>query len=871
MSLLDAPLTRLTLATSDHLLQVRRFHVDESMNGLFRVVLEAVSPRPEIDLSPIVGARAEFAFVASHDRRFRGLVSDMTFVRIADDAQGLATYEIAIVPTLWRLTQRSGNRLFQHASIPEIVKRLLDEWKIVHEWEVDGAAYPKLELRTQYGESDFGFMSRLLEEAGISFWLRDAGDDDATLVLGDAPHANATRAGLPLAFVDEVAQAFAGRTEFVTNVRLREVSKPGRLTLRDHDPSRPRAALFASVESSREAERAHEQFAFAPGSGLHETGARPGSTTTPVADDLGVARQTDERVKEEARRRLASLHVERRVLTLETSVNDLSPGVVFQIAEHPREDISGDQRFLVVGARFEGEIAKAEEWRFSASALSAKEPHRPARRTQKPRMYGLQTAVVVGEGPSSGPRTKLQGGVGALSTTALDEGLTSAKLVDEDIYVDEHGRVRVQFPWDREHDLGSDSSTWMRVSQGWAGVGYGMFAIPRVGHEVLVAFVDGDPDCPMVVGRVHNVREPVPFSLPENKTVSTWKSASSPGGDGFNELRFDDAAGREHVFLQAQRDMDRLVKNDLKEAVGGNGMRFVQGTDSSAVGSVRTQFTNLDDVDVTGLNRASYVGLNRAASVGAEDSLMVGSRWSVTIARGLTRRLLAEIETAAQSLGTTLRSAATSAMGGIQTDPKVPASSAALASFGAAAFARLRDVGSLLSNFKLDPGPPPTSIEVVDRRITFTTGEASIVLDGPNVTISAQGVVAVHAHDNISILGEREVALGARGKAAVVSATDEVVLQAAKNLHLNPYGGGGLAPIRTPQGEAGGEAVKYDPCPDCGAPRVEGTKHTCATTEEPAEVARSLAKSALEAPLSKDDRALVEALAKAVLDSGEGP
>ena len=439
------------------------------MNGLFRVVLEAVSPRPEIDLSPIVGGRAEFAFVASRDRRFRGLVSDMTFVRVADDALGLATYELVIVPTLWRLTQRRGNRLFQHASIPDVVKQILDEWKIVHEWEVDGAAYPNLELRTQYGESDFDFVSRLLEEAGISLWMRDGGDDDATVVLGDAPHTNPTRAGQPLAFVDEVAQAFAGRAEFVTSVRLREVSKPGRLTLRDHDPSRPRASLFASAESLREAERAHEQFGFVPGVGLHETRQSAGTTMTPVADDLGVSRHTDVRVKDEARRRLDALHVDRRVVTLETSVNDLSPGVVFQIAGHPREDLSGDNRFLVVCARFEGEIAKAAEWRFSTTAVNGRDPYRPARRTAKPRMYGLQTAVVVGDGASSGPRTKLQGAVGALSATAMDEGLTAAKLVDEDIYVDEHGRVRVQFPWDREHDFGSDSSTWMRVSQGWAG------------------------------------------------------------------------------------------------------------------------------------------------------------------------------------------------------------------------------------------------------------------------------------------------------------------------------------------------------------------------------------------------------------------
>lgn len=860
------------------------------MSGLFRVELEAVSPRPEIDLSKLVGSNAEFAFIANGERRFRGLVSDMSFVRIADDALGLASYQLVIVPTLWRLTQRRGNRLFQHESIPEIVTRLLGEWQITHAWEIDAGAYPKLELRTQYDESDFDFMSRLLEEAGIAFWLKDSGDEDATLVLGDAPHANDARPGLPLAFVDEVVQAFSGRTEFVTNVRLREVSLPGRVTLRDHDPMKPRVPLFASGESNRSAERSHEQFWFAPDASLHELGATPGSTVTPVADDLGVARHAADRLRKEADLRLASIHAERRVLTLETSVNDLAPGTVFKVAGHPRDDISGDHRFLVLGSRFEGEVAKAEDWRFSAVAVDASHAYRPPRRTKKPRMFGLQTAVVVGENTPTEASAVLPGGVGVLSETALDEKRAIGRLVDEDIYVDEHGRVRVQFPWDREHSFGQDSSIWMRVSQGWAGVGYGMFAIPRVGHEVLVAFVDGDPDCPMVVGRVHNVREPAPFALPENKTVSTWKTASSPGGDGFNELRFDDAAGREHVYLQAQRDMDRLVKNDAKEAVGGNSTHFTQGVSSSAVGAVRTQFTNLDDVEVTGLNRTAYVGLNRASSVGVEDSVTVGSRWSVTVARGLTRRLVTEIETAAQALGATLRGVATAAMGGIQRDPLVPASSSALAGFGTAAFAQLRNVGDALRAFKLDPGPPPTSIEVVDRRITFTTGEASIVLDGPNVTISAQGVVAIHAHDNISLLSEGEVAVGARGKAALVSATDEVILQASKDLHLNPYSGGDLSRVETPSGKAGGKAVSYELCDDCGAPRLEGGEHECIDEDAPrdtggtsveapdregssadvddfvggaSEAAMDALKNAATQALSKDDASYLDALSKA--------
>ena len=257
----------------------------------------------------------------------------------------------------------------------------------------------------------------------------------------------------------------------------------------------------------------------------------------------------------------------------------------------------------------------------------------------------------------------------------------------------------------------------------------------------------------MIVGSVHNEAQSVPFPLPENKTVSTWKTASSPGGGGFNELRFDDARGRKHVYVQAQKDMDQLVKNNSKESVGGDRSRFVQNDDGVAVGHDRTKFVNMNELEATGLNRVQFVGLNHTRAVGAEESTQVGTRWSVTVARGMTTRMVKELDRLANSLGGVMRAAATSTLGAIDTDP----------------------------------GPAPTSIEVVDRKITLTTGEASIVLDGPNVTITAQGAISFHSMGDTVVLAERELALAGREKVALVSATDDLILQAKKDLHLNPY------------------------------------------------------------------------------------
>ncbi len=822
---------RVSFENADPSLSVRQFRVEEVMSGLFRIAVRATSPRESLDLSSFVGRRAELQLSGTRERAWRGLCTEMALARIAEDDEGLATYEIAIAPSAWRLTQRRGNRLFQHLSIPEIVDRILGEHGLTRAWRVKSDDHPRLELRTQYDETDLTFVARLLEEAGISFWFEDEGDGDATLVLGDAPQSNEPRAGQPIRFVDETFQAQAGRHELVTRVQLREQSRPGKVTLRDYDFWRPKRALFAGATSDRAEEQTHEQYHHAPGKFLRETGAPAGSTDTPVADDVAVARFVDDFGAQTAQRMVEALHADRRTVAFETSVNDLSPGRIFRIAGHPRDDVSGERGLLVTASVLEGEVAKPSEWRFAATAVHADHPYRPARATPRPRIFGLQTAVVVAGGTASGlgqalgvatqiasaAANVLPGALGEAAGAVAAAGSAASHFANQEIYVDERGRVRVQFPWDRENHNDSRSSIWMRVSQGWAGGGYGLFTIPRVGQEVLVAFIDGDPDSPLVVGRVHNVLEPVPFKLPENKTVSTWKTNSSPGGGGFNELRMDDAAGREHVYLQAQKDMDNLVKHDLKQAVGRDRSRFVQRDEAVGVGRDKTEMVNQNQIESTGLNRTQAVGVNRSSTIGVEDSTLVGSRWSVTIARGLTRRMAREMEAVAGTVGGVMRTVATGVLGFVPSDPLARAAEASLSSFGTAAFGKLK---STLAGFALEPGPPPTCIEMVDRQIKLSTGEASIILDGPNVTITAQGAIAMHAMKSITLLSEEEVAIAGRGKVAVVSGTDDLILQAKKNLHLNPFEAGASMPEAAKlAGDVAGEMFR---CGECGEKLIEG-------------------------------------------------
>ena len=806
---------RLGFENAEISLSVRSFRVEERMSHPFRVEVLATSPRASLELGAFVGHRAELALGAPIDlpmlglrsRRFRGVCERMDLVRVSDDTRGLATYSITIVATLWRLSQRTNRRHFQHVSIPRIVDTLLGEWRITRRFQIDADAYPHLELRTQFDETDLAFVSRLLEEAGIAVWFEDEGEDDATLVLGDAPQANPPRPEA-IPFRDATFQALAGGHEHVTALSVSERSRPGRVTLIDHDFRRPRGQSLVMERSEREEEQAHEQLRFTPGAYVRELGTALDGAT-PTADDLGVARAGDDFGGKLARRMVEAIDTTRRLFTFETNVSDLLPGTVLRIDDHPCDDVSSVP-LLVTSFTLEGEVAVADSWRFRAEAVPATRRYRPPFITPKPRVHGVQTAVVVG--PSTAP-------VGSAPVGIFASEVAAGKLTDNTIYVDEHGRVRAQFPWDRKGELDGRSSMWMRVSQGGAGGGYGLFTIPRVGHEVLVSFVDGDPDCPLIIGRVHNVVEPVPFKLPENKTVSTFRTASSPGGLGFNELRFDDAAGREHLFVQAQRDSDHLVKNDHKEAVGRDRSRYVQNDESVGIGHDRTQIVNHNQLDATGLNRAEFVGLSRASSIGVEDSTHVGARWSVTVARGLTARLAHEIESVAMSVGGVMRSAATSVLGSLPNDPRAAVADAALSGFGRAAAEQLRAALSRLEALGSSPGPPPTSIEMVDRKITLSTGEASIVLDGPNVTITADGAITLHAKRSISVLAEEELALAARSKAALVSATDDVIIQARNNLHLNPYVATGAPP--EPASRLDGE-VSAARCPRCGGEMNEG-------------------------------------------------
>jgi type VI secretion system secreted protein VgrG len=584
------PILELSFASKEDSLSVRHFAVHEQMSRLFDVAVLARSPHDEIDLESIVGQGAGFALesgvahLSTKTRVWTGICSHMELVQA--EPTGLSTYFVKIVPSLWRTTLRRNNRIFQHLTIPDIVQKVLAEWQIAPQLKLT-AQYLKHEYRVQYGETDFAFVSRLLEEAGIAYYFTHDGSQSA-LVLTDEPTNGDVRPSLH--YVDNPSQS--AEREFITKVKLSQRVKPGRYTLRDFDFRKQLDyQLYSDAKASTPNELPYELYDYEPGAFWYEPGPSGGGAgDTPVADDKGVARTNEKEGKQLVTRDLDGERRARRSIAFEINVVDLSPGILMTIDAHPRKDIA-NKKLLVVESSIEG--APGAEWLMKGESVYTDVTYRPERRTPRPRIHGVQSAVVVGP-------------------------------PGEEIYVDEFGRIRVQFHWDREGKYDDNSTCWMRVNQGWAGAGYGLLNLPRIGQEVLVEFFEGDPDQPVVTGRVFSQTRRVLYKLPDNKTKSGWKSETSPGGGGFNELSFEDAAGREEIHIQAQKDFTELVKHDQSSTVLNNRSASITANDSMTVGQNQSFTVDLSQSHTIGKNQKNDIGESRISTIAHGDSIEAG-------------------------------------------------------------------------------------------------------------------------------------------------------------------------------------------------------------------------------------------------------
>lgn len=569
----DSHTLRLSFAAGEKSLTVREFAVREALGEPFEIEIVALSDRADVSLEKLVGTRADFYLTSLNptqpERMWSGVVAEIAQTYAAGREAGSneqSAYRLRLAPKLWLLSQRREQRIFQQLSAPAIVKKILGEWQIEAEWKLTRGDehYPKRDYTVQYGESDLAFVSRVCEAAGISYLFRFV-PGETKLVFCDEPEKGPERLGMPIPAFDEPPPETP--PEYLTAVSLRHATRPGAVTVRDYEFRKQASYPLAGKgrAGARAPEDFAEQYSYEPGAFLVDSKEGP---TTPVADDRGMQPRHDGgEAKRLAARRIHELRKSRRSVGFATNCPDLAPGTRFRMSGHPRPELAG--ALLVTSFTLSG--GASGEWTMAGQAALCDAPWLPDRKTPKPRILGAQSAVVVGPKGGKNP----------------------------EIHTDEHGRVRVQFHWDREGKYDDKSSCWLRVSQDWAGAGYGKLHLPRVGQEVIVGFYEGDPDQPVVIGSVYNELNQVPYKLPEHKTRSAWKSDSSPRGDkpAFNELMFEDKGGAELVYQQAERDLQKLVKKYETER--------------------------------TGVDRLAIVGGERRAVLGELDAAMVGKRWLV--------------------------------------------------------------------------------------------------------------------------------------------------------------------------------------------------------------------------------------------------
>ncbi|MDI1433206.1 type VI secretion system Vgr family protein [Polyangium sorediatum] len=582
----------LEVASGDPL-DVRHFSVNERLSSLFQVNIVAVSENASIDFDAVVGQPARFAMQAGlHPRFWSGLCNHFELLR--SEPTGLSTYRFSIVPTMWLLTQRKNHRMFQHISEPDIVVKVLSEWGIEPALKIDKGAYKKRKYRVQYAESDFTFVNRMLEDAGITYHFAQEGEE-TKLVLSDAPQSNPRREA-SLKFLDDVSMVQKVNIEFVTAVQVHQQVRPGKYAIRDHDYRKPPTyKLMSTASKGLAVEEKLERFQYTPGAFLF--GAEAGEAT-PSADDKGKTRTDEKEAAILAQKRLDAKRGKGWVCSFETNAYDLAPAVVMSMVGHPHAALGDGKALLVVDATLSG--TAQGEWSLRCEARKAEVPFRPEVSTPKPKVNGVESATVVGP-------------------------------AGEEIHTDEFGRVRVHFHWDRESKMDDGSSCWIHVSQPWGGAGYGGTNLPRIGQEVLVDFLGGDPDRPVIVGRVYTNLQKTPYKLPESKTQSGWKSNSTGGGGGYNEVMFEDAVGKELLRMQAEKDLKKLVKNDEGVTIGRNRTKSVGVNDSLTVGANRTHRVGQNEAISVGTNQKVSVGVNRSTQVGAIDSTMVGDTHVVSI------------------------------------------------------------------------------------------------------------------------------------------------------------------------------------------------------------------------------------------------
>jgi type VI secretion system secreted protein VgrG len=580
--------------------RVIQFWGDEGISSLFHYSIQLESDSTDVVQEDVVGQKATLVINSqSYERSISGIISRFEFSGMERE---VAVYNIDLVPEVFQLSQQQDCRIFQNLAVDKILEKVMQSAGInsnAYKFSLNDS-YDPLVYCTQYRESDLDFLNRLAERFGIFYFFKFS-KDNTILMLGDSPNVH------PKAEPEEeIFYREGGPTElndYIDEFKFARRMRSTKRTLRDYNFTKPRVDLTKQHKSDSKLD--YEWYDY------------PGKYET-----------EDEGKKIAQIRQQAEVCAEFDCEAAGNSVR-LYPGAKFKLVNHPIDEYN--KEYLVTEVKQTGSqptIDNVQFGDFSFSSLVRFQPFdipfRPLCSTRKPVVEGSQTARV------SGP-----------------EG--------HEIFTDKYGRVKVRFHWDRESTPDDQSSCWIRVSQAWAGKGWGAVYIPRIGHEVIVDFLEGDPDKPVITGSVYNGMNMPPYQLPDQQTVSTIKSNSSLDGTGYNEIRFEDQKDSEEFYIQAEKDMLILTKSNKDQTTGGSETlqvkkdrtKNVDENEQSTIGGNRTENVGKDETIKIGANRSESVGkdetikidANRSESVGKKEDIKIGENRSINIGKNETREI----------------------------------------------------------------------------------------------------------------------------------------------------------------------------------------------------------------------------------------
>ncbi|MBI5718684.1 MAG: type VI secretion system tip protein VgrG [Burkholderiales bacterium] len=587
----------------------------QAVSALDAVEVTLVSPRNDIAAEKLLGepARVEVLLREGGKRHFNGIVARFGMGRSGRGRH--YRYHATLRPWLWFLTRTSDCRIFQDMTVPEIVEKVFGDHGAIANFEFKlFASYRKRVYCVQYRESDYQFVARLLEEEGI-YWFFEHGEGTHKLMLVDDIGSLAPAAGAETLPYHALTGSAPPDVDYVSGWSCVREVRTGKCAFTSYDFERPSTPLLVEQAHARSHSLDDlEQFDF-----------EGDYTQKPDGQHIADVRLDEQQARFE---RLAG----------STNARALAVGHLFTLERHPRADQNAQylcaqlnvsahlapyESGAAGGAGSTGGGGGSADFQCQFTAAPSSQAFRPERRTPKPFVQGPQTAVVVG--PSG-----------------------------EEIFTDKYGRVKVQFHWDRLGKKNEKSSCWVRVSTPWAGKSFGFVQIPRIGQEVIVDFLEGDPDQPIITGRVYNAEQMPPWDLPANATQSGVLTRSSKGGayGNANAIRFEDKKGSEQLWIHAEKNMDIEVENDETHSVGNDRRKTIERDEVTSIGRDRTEMVGRNEgISIIGdrvitvgksetaavaLQRTHTVGINETIAIGAAQEVVIGAAQAVAIGASQT-------------------------------------------------------------------------------------------------------------------------------------------------------------------------------------------------------------------------------------------